>query len=179
MLKSTDWWYGYQTSVKQAVKLECQGFDGELDVICVKGGFITQLEAAEMGRIMSEATNDCLKSGITVKYKISEVSYYEFLSTYGPALTCADATVGVVDTSRHGNPEPEPEIEPAQEPRMVLISSERLVLLETRLAESEARADQQAARADQLQRELDRLQRERDAARRQLRANEELERMKV
>ena len=110
LLKSTDWWYGYQTSVKQAVKLECQGFNGELDVICVQGGFITQLEAAEMGRIMSEATSDCLKSGITVKYKISEVSYYEFLSTYGPALTCGDAT-GVVDTSHHDNAEPETETE--------------------------------------------------------------------
>jgi serine/threonine protein kinase len=84
LLKSTDWWYGYQTSVKQAVKLECQGFEGELDVTCVKGGFITQLEAAEMGRIMSEAKDDCLKSGITVNYKITEVSYYDFLSEYEP-----------------------------------------------------------------------------------------------
>merc|ERR1712224_911675 len=62
-------------------------------------------EAAEMGRIMSEAANDCLKSGITVKYKISEVSYYEFLSTYGPALTCGDTpkTVVMADAAQHGN----------------------------------------------------------------------------
>ena len=57
--KVTDWFYGYQTSAKQAVKLESQGFDGELDVICIKGGFITQLEAAEMEGIMSEAKEDC------------------------------------------------------------------------------------------------------------------------
>ena len=80
--KVTDWFYGYQTSVKQAVKIESQGFKGELDVICIQGGFITQLEAAEMGRIMSEAKSDCLKSGITVQYKITEVSYYDFLSEY-------------------------------------------------------------------------------------------------
>ena len=86
LLKSTDWWYGYQTSVKQAVKLEAQGFDGELGIICIKGGFITQLEAAEMGRIMTEATADCLKSGIDVRYKITEVSFYDFLSEYEPVL---------------------------------------------------------------------------------------------
>ena len=86
LLKSTDWWYGYQTSVKQAVKLESQGFDGVLDVTCIKGGFITQLEAAEMERIMREATSDCAKSGITVKYAITEVSYCEFLSEYEPSV---------------------------------------------------------------------------------------------
>lgn len=84
LLKATDWWYGYQTSVKQAVKLESQGFDGELNVTCIQGGFITQLEAAEMERIMVEATSDCAKSGIEVRYVITEVSYYEFLMEYEP-----------------------------------------------------------------------------------------------
>ena len=86
LLKSTDWWYGYQTSVKQAVKLECQGFDGILDVTCIQGGFITQLEAAEMERIMVEAKADCAKSHIDVQYEIREVSYYEFLMDYEPVL---------------------------------------------------------------------------------------------
>ena len=79
---ATDWWYGYQTSVKQAVKLESQGFDGELEIICIKGGFITQLEAAKMEQIMTEATADCLKSDINVKYKIKKVSYLQFLLEY-------------------------------------------------------------------------------------------------
>jgi hypothetical protein len=82
LLKSTDWWYGYQTSVKQAVKIESQGYDGVLDVICIQGGFITALEAAEMERIMIEAQSDCEKSGIKVLYTVCEVSYYEFLSEY-------------------------------------------------------------------------------------------------
>ena len=82
MLKSTDWWYGYQTSVKQAVKLECQNFDGVLNVTCIQGGFITQLEAAEMERIMIDAKGDCAKSNIEVRYNITEVSYYEFLTEY-------------------------------------------------------------------------------------------------
>ena len=37
-----------------------------------------------MDRIMSEAESDCLKSGITVKYQISEVSYRDFLAEYEP-----------------------------------------------------------------------------------------------
>jgi hypothetical protein len=109
--KVTDWFYGYQTSVKQAVKLESQGFDGELDVTCIKGGFITQLEAAEMGRIMSEAKDDCAKSGITVNYKITEVAYYDFLSEYEPALIHSDVETATTaaDAAHHGDAEPEPE----------------------------------------------------------------------
>jgi hypothetical protein len=84
IFKSTEWWYGYQTSVKQAVKLESQGFDGVLDVTCLRGGAITQLEAAEMVRIMHEAESDCAKSGISVKYEISYVSYHDFLLEYEP-----------------------------------------------------------------------------------------------
>eukprot|EP01043_Picozoa_sp_COSAG02_P059284 COSAG02_NODE_7528_length_2972_cov_3.618169_1_plen_383_part_00 len=117
LLKSTDWWYGYQTSVKQAVKLECQGFDGILDVTCIQGGFITQLEAAEMERIMVEAKADCAKSHIDVQYEITEVSYYEFLMDYEPVLHTDDqilakqhqvqqalAAVGEEpDCDRHGN----------------------------------------------------------------------------
>ena len=35
-----------------------------------------------MERIMVEATSDCAKSGIEVRYVIKEVSYYEFLMEY-------------------------------------------------------------------------------------------------
>ena len=37
---------------------------------------------AEMERIMADAKRDCLKSGVTVKYTITEVSYCEFLADY-------------------------------------------------------------------------------------------------
>eukprot|EP01048_Picozoa_sp_COSAG05_P008026 COSAG05_NODE_592_length_8492_cov_22.177410_2_plen_416_part_00 len=82
LLRSTDWWYGYQTSVKQAAKLESQGFDGVLEIMCIRGGFITQLEAEEMERIMSEAKSDAIKSGIVCRYTVSEVSYCEVLKRY-------------------------------------------------------------------------------------------------
>eukprot|EP01043_Picozoa_sp_COSAG02_P022472 COSAG02_NODE_1169_length_14132_cov_85.570187_6_plen_1172_part_00 len=84
IFKSTDWWYGYETSVKQAVKLESQGFGGVLDIACIRGGPITRLEAQEMPRIMEQAKSDCAKSGISVKYEISHVSYHKFLLEYEP-----------------------------------------------------------------------------------------------
>ena len=86
IFKTTDWWYGYQSSVKAIVKTESQGFDGKLSVTCIKGGPITKLEASEMTRIMGEATADCAKSGITVTYAIREVEYCEFLGEYEQEL---------------------------------------------------------------------------------------------
>jgi hypothetical protein len=86
LLKLTDWWYGYQTSVKQAVKLESQNYHGVLEVICIQGGPITKLEAAEMERIMAQAKSDCAKSGITVQYTVHKKSYYEFLQCHSVSL---------------------------------------------------------------------------------------------
>ena len=121
LLKSTDWWYGYQTSVKQAVKLECQGFDGILDITCIKGGPITQLEAAEMPQIMADAQRDCEKSGIAVRYTITELSYSDFLRDYGflQLTDCADgrerrrhkALEVSSEQSQQLKMEPEPELE--------------------------------------------------------------------
>ena len=92
IFKKTDWFYGYQTSVKQGIKLEAQNFDGLLDIICLKGGPITQLEAEQMDRILREAASDCAKSGIHVaaqsddakkdggcEYVVSKLSYHDFL----------------------------------------------------------------------------------------------------
>ena len=85
IFKSTSWWYGYQTSVKQAAKLESQGYGGVLDVTCIHGGAITRLEAKEMEQIMQDAKSDCAKSGISVNYEISYISYREFLLEYDPS----------------------------------------------------------------------------------------------
>ena len=70
--------------MKQAVKLEAQGFGGVLQVMCIKGGPITQLEAQEMARIMEEATRDCAKSDIILRYTITEVSYSGFVQQFAP-----------------------------------------------------------------------------------------------
>ena len=64
------------------MKVESQGFDGTLNVTCIEGGSITQLEAAEMDRIMEEAKRDCSMSGITVRYQITKMPYCDFLAKY-------------------------------------------------------------------------------------------------
>jgi hypothetical protein len=97
IFRTTDWWYGYQSSVKAIVKTESQGFDGKLSVTCIKGGSVTQLEASEMARIMGEATADCAKSGITVKYVIREVEYCEFLAEYEQDPHAQDARTSVAE----------------------------------------------------------------------------------
>ena len=82
IFKMTEWWNGCQSSVKAIVKVESQGFDGTLNVTCIEGGSITQLEAAEMDRIMQEAKRDCSMSGITVRYQITKMPYCDFLAKY-------------------------------------------------------------------------------------------------
>jgi serine/threonine protein kinase len=82
IFKLTEWWNGYQSSVKAIVKVESQGFDGTLNVTCIEGGSITQLEAAEMARIMEEAKRDCSMSGVTVRYQITKMPYCDFLAKY-------------------------------------------------------------------------------------------------
>ena len=109
LLRATDWWYGYQTSVKQAAKLESQGFDGVLQVTCIRGGFITQLEAEHMEQIMSEAKSDAFRSGIDCRYTVSEVSYCEFLSEY------EDMSGGALQPPTRAQVEPQREPEPEQE----------------------------------------------------------------
>ncbi len=61
------------TVVKAIVKIESQGFDGTLNVTCIEGGPITQLD--EMPRIMEEAKGDCSMSGITVRYQITKINW--------------------------------------------------------------------------------------------------------
>jgi hypothetical protein len=82
IFKLTEWWNGYQSSVKAIVKIESQGFGGTLNVTCIEGGPITQLEAAEMPRIMEEAKSDCSMSGIAVRYQITKMSYRDFVAKY-------------------------------------------------------------------------------------------------
>eukprot|EP01043_Picozoa_sp_COSAG02_P059217 COSAG02_NODE_7508_length_2978_cov_2.591872_2_plen_377_part_00 len=94
----------YQTSVKQAVKLESQNFDGVLEVMCIRGGPITQLEAAEMERIMQEAKGDCSKSGVSVTYEISYVSYRNFLLEYEPWCISQEQELATDEAvMRHGD----------------------------------------------------------------------------
>ena len=84
VIKSTYWFTGYRTAAKAQMNLECQTFDGTLDVICIKGGPITDVEHEEMDRIVEEARQDAAKNGIQTNVQVKKISYYEFLHDYDP-----------------------------------------------------------------------------------------------
>eukprot|EP01045_Picozoa_sp_COSAG04_P061738 COSAG04_NODE_31872_length_254_cov_0.941935_1_plen_77_part_10 len=44
-VRMSEWMYGFRTAAKKALSMESQGFDGVIEVICIKGGPITQVEA--------------------------------------------------------------------------------------------------------------------------------------
>ena len=54
-----------------------------LEVGCIDGGPITQVEQEEMLRILSEAKADAAKSGVKMNTRLATMNYCEFLSRYG------------------------------------------------------------------------------------------------
>ena len=92
-VRKTQWFYGYKTAVKAVIKLEMQGFDGILVLVCVEGGPVTQVEAEEMVTIVNEARKDAAKSHLKVRIQLITISYYDFLQEYGQRGTWSDARV--------------------------------------------------------------------------------------
>ena len=102
------WFYGYATAVKRCILLEVQGFKGRLELICIKGGPITQVEAQEMGTLLADAQKDAELSSIIVECEIDirAMSFHDFIQemtiaagTSQPA-TASDSRVGT--STSHG-----------------------------------------------------------------------------
>ena len=85
LIKSTYWFAGYQSAAKAQMKLECQNFDGTLEVICIQGGAITDAEHEEMERIIADAKKDAAMNQIQINIELKKVSYYDFLCEHDPA----------------------------------------------------------------------------------------------
>eukprot|EP01049_Picozoa_sp_SAG25_P002190 SAG25_NODE_112_length_14924_cov_13.606476_6_plen_544_part_00 len=84
LIKSTYWFTGYRSAVKAQMILECQTFGGTLDVICIQGGPITDVEHEEMEAIVQEAICDAAKNKIQTNIQLKKVSYNDFLLEYDP-----------------------------------------------------------------------------------------------
>ena len=56
LIKDTKWFQTYCGAVKKAMMMEAQDYEGALDVICIHGGSITQVEQEEMPRLLGEAS---------------------------------------------------------------------------------------------------------------------------
>ena len=84
LIKRTYWFTGYRTAAKAQMNLECQTFSGTLEVICIKGGSITDVEHEEMDLIIEEARHDAAKNYIQTNIQLTKISYVEFLREYDP-----------------------------------------------------------------------------------------------
>ena len=85
MIRQTMWFYGYATSaLKCCISMKSQNFSGLLELFCVAGGPITTVEAQEMPQILADALHDASLSEVEIRceYKITTISYREFLQTY-------------------------------------------------------------------------------------------------
>ena len=100
-IRRSHWFYGYQTAAKRCISLESQGFAGVLEILCIHGGLITQVEAEEMARIVREATADAAKSGVECRIELRQMSFCGFLELYdGPAAMAAKlAAIGAIPGS--------------------------------------------------------------------------------
>ncbi len=65
--------------------VESQGFSGLLEIICIQGGTITQVEAEEMAKIVKAALADAAKSGVQCRVQLTQMSYFDFLQRFDPA----------------------------------------------------------------------------------------------
>jgi hypothetical protein len=63
LVKDTKWFATYCGAVKNTIKVFCQKNE-EVLLVCIEGGPITRVEAAEMPRLREEAMSDLQKLGV-------------------------------------------------------------------------------------------------------------------
>eukprot|EP01045_Picozoa_sp_COSAG04_P008324 COSAG04_NODE_458_length_14025_cov_349.233735_2_plen_799_part_00 len=103
-IRETKWLYGYSTAAKALIKIESQGFGGVLEILCLEGGLITQVEAEEMQRIVNDAKKDAAKSHVKVRIQLRTMSYFDFVQEFD-----TEPQPGPQPELEHPAPEPEPE----------------------------------------------------------------------
>ena len=62
LVRSTGWYYGYQTRVQSTVLTELHGFNGILQVACINGGPVSQVEQQDVPAIVRDATLEAYRS---------------------------------------------------------------------------------------------------------------------
>lgn len=72
-----------KTRVKACIFVECQHFDGVLEIVCIHGGLITQLEQREMPAILRDARLDAEQSGVRCFFDIQPMSFFDFARRFG------------------------------------------------------------------------------------------------
>eukprot|EP01048_Picozoa_sp_COSAG05_P006994 COSAG05_NODE_477_length_9434_cov_1.772319_8_plen_384_part_00 len=83
LVKQTIWFAGYKAAAKAQMRLESQAFDGTLEVLCIYGGLVTQVEQEEMLTIIEEAKADAKMSGVECHVVRKDMSFHAFVCEYG------------------------------------------------------------------------------------------------
>eukprot|EP01045_Picozoa_sp_COSAG04_P018856 COSAG04_NODE_1779_length_5595_cov_1.888464_4_plen_1114_part_00 len=93
-VRKSEWMYGFKTAAKAIIRTESQGFDGLMEVLCINGGPVTQVEAEEMAGIIADAKADAAKSGVQVRIQLRQMSFFDFLAEFdGPPVQPQPAAV--------------------------------------------------------------------------------------
>eukprot|EP01047_Picozoa_sp_COSAG01_P059771 COSAG01_NODE_7226_length_3297_cov_3.568793_3_plen_421_part_00 len=78
VIKDTKWFHAYEQMVKMALQqIQSEYPECTLEVVCLNGGPITQVEQREMPRILEGAVRDCRAKGVTLVYSMRCVDYRE------------------------------------------------------------------------------------------------------
>eukprot|EP01046_Picozoa_sp_COSAG06_P043234 COSAG06_NODE_5634_length_3347_cov_91.948892_2_plen_694_part_00 len=78
VIKDTKWFHAYKQMVKMALQqIQSEYPECRLEVVCVNGGNITQVEQQEMPRILEGAVLDCRAKGVPLVYSMRCVDYRE------------------------------------------------------------------------------------------------------
>jgi hypothetical protein len=114
LVKRTIWFAGYKAAAKAQMKLACQAFDGTVEIICLKGGVVTDVEQEEMDTIISDGKADAKISGVECQIERKDMSFHTFVQEYGePYGVTVDSVLAHASPEanppgqQHGTPEPE------------------------------------------------------------------------
>ena len=126
LVKQTIWFAGYKAAAKAQMKLACQAFDGLVEIICLKGGLVTDVEQEEMDTIIADGIQDAKKSGVECQIERKDMSFYTFVHEYGEPygvtveslLVPTPAESGSGREHRKPEPQQEPQPEPQPEPEV-------------------------------------------------------------
>lgn len=77
-IKDTKWFQTYSGAVKKSLCVLAQQVDGVIEVMCIDGGPITQVERATMPTLLYEAEQDSQKSGVVLQTNMRCMSYRDF-----------------------------------------------------------------------------------------------------
>jgi hypothetical protein len=93
--RTTRWFHSYCIASAGKMSMECQGYSGTVEVICIEGGPITKLEHQEMEIIVERAKEDLAKNGVEdCKIQISKLTYCEFHNRFRPAIEHLESELG-------------------------------------------------------------------------------------